>query len=216
MTAVTFQTKLHTESQSYILKLIYGLIFILGGAAVTVALFLLMRNLIYQEEYLVEEGPARRIIDIIMEDVQIQTFRTEELPDKPDEVEEQPPEPEIPEIQPEKVTQDINLNIGSTRINIKVGKGFSSDGEYLPIVKVAPIYPRLAQTRGIEGYCIVEYVVTQTGAVRDPVIVDCPNSVFSRASLKAALKFKYKPRIVDGDPVEVSGVLNKFTYELEK
>jgi hypothetical protein len=31
----------------------------------------------------------------------------------------------------------------------------SGDGEYLPIVKVAPIYPRRAQTRGISGllYC---------------------------------------------------------------
>ena len=39
--------------------------------------------------------------------------------------------------------------------------------------------------------------------------------VFERASVKAAEKFKYKPRVVDGEPIEVAGVQNKFTYELE-
>jgi protein TonB len=90
------------------------------------------------------------------------------------------------------------------------------DGEYLPIVKVAPIYPRRAQTRGISGYCIVEYTVTTSGAIRDPRAVDCqPSGVFDKASVKASLKFKYKPRVVDGEPIEVAGVRNKFTYELE-
>jgi len=92
----------------------------------------------------------------------------------------------------------------------------SGDGEYLPIVKVAPIYPRRAQTRGISGYCIVEYTVTKTGSIRDPFAVDCqPKGIFERASLKASEKFKYKPRVVDGEAIEVAGVQNKFTYELE-
>ena len=34
--------------------------------------------------------------------------------------------------------------------------------EYLPIVKVNPQYPRRAQTRGIEGYVLLEYIVTKT------------------------------------------------------
>ena len=93
----------------------------------------------------------------------------------------------------------------------------TGDGEYLPIVKVAPIYPRRAQSRGITGYCIVEYTVTTSGAIRDPKAVDCdPPGVFDSASVKASLKFKYKPRVVDGVPIEVGGVQNKFTYELEQ
>jgi protein TonB len=39
--------------------------------------------------------------------------------------------------------------------------------------------------------------------------------VFDDASVKAAHKFKYKPRVIDGEPIEVPGVQNKFTYELE-
>jgi protein TonB len=46
--------------------------------------------------------------------------------------------------------------------------------------------------------------------------VDCqPQGVFEKASIKAATKFKYKPRVVDGEAIEVAGVQNKFTYTLE-
>ena len=89
-------------------------------------------------------------------------------------------------------------------------------GEYLPIVKVAPVYPRRAATRGISGYCTVEYTVTKTGSVSNPVAVDCvPEGVFEFSSIKAAEQFKYAPRVVNGEPVEVTGVTNKFTYEVE-
>jgi protein TonB len=107
----------------------------------------------------------------------------------------------------------------SPKVNVKIGAGgmSASDGEYLPIVKVAPIYPNRANSRGIEGYCIVEYTVTTTGATKDAAAVDCqPSGYFERASVKAAGKFKYKPRVSDGVPIEVAGVQNKFTYELQK
>ena len=58
--------------------------------------------------------------------------------------------------------------------------------------------------------------MTKSGSIRDPIPVDCqPEGVFESASVKASLKFKYKPRVVDGEPIEVAGVQNKFTYELE-
>ena len=59
--------------------------------------------------------------------------------------------------------------------------------------------------------------MTRNGSIRDPRAVDCqPSGVFESASVKAAEKFKYKPRVVDGEPIEVAGVQNKFTYELEQ
>ncbi len=44
----------------------------------------------------------------------------------------------------------------------------------------------------------------------------CTSSLFHRASIQAAMKFKYKPRVIDGQAVEVPGVQNKFTYEIEE
>ncbi|MGB2709651.1 MAG: energy transducer TonB, partial [Pseudoalteromonas nigrifaciens] len=91
----------------------------------------------------------------------------------------------------------------------------SSDGEYLPIVKVAPVYPRRALSRGIEGYVIVEFTVTKQGTVRDPQVLKAePESLFDRAAMDAALKFKYKPRVVNGEAVEVAGVQNKISFQI--
>jgi protein TonB len=106
-------------------------------------------------------------------------------------------------------------------VDIAVSPGFgisagSADGDYLPIVKVAPVYPRRAVDRGIEGYVIVEFTVTKTGSVKNPRVVECePSTIFNDAALAAALKFKYKPRIVNGEAIEVHGVLNKITFKLE-
>ena len=97
------------------------------------------------------------------------------------------------------------------------GGGFSTDGNYLPIVKVAPVYPRDAQTQGIEGYVVLEFVVTRTGRTADAVVVESsPPDVFDDAALNAVQKFRYKPRVVDGKPVEVAGVRNRISFELEE
>ena len=38
---------------------------------------------------------------------------------------------------------------------------------------------------------------------------------FEQAAIEAALKFKYKPRTVDGEPIEVPGVQNRITFTLK-
>lgn len=90
-----------------------------------------------------------------------------------------------------------------------------TDGEYIPIVTVAPHYPARALSQGIEGYVIVEYTVTTTGGTRDPVIVESSNTVFDRAALDSVLKYRYRPRVIDGEPVEVSGVRRLIRFELD-
>lgn len=167
-----------------------------------------------------EDVKARKIADIVVPDKVIETNLKEVLPEKVEDPDEPPPDME-------PLDFDMDVDMSSTNMaptvamNVSINaSGLSSgDGEYLPIVKVAPIYPRRAQTRGISGTCIVTYTVTTTGAIRDPYIeneTDCsPKGIFERASIKAALKFKYKPRVVDGQAIEVAGVRNKFTYELE-
>ncbi len=106
------------------------------------------------------------------------------------------------------LSNQVDVDIGG----IEVGTG---DGEYLPIVKVAPIYPIKASVNGVEGDCIVEYTVTSSGATKDIRIVKghCPK-LFAKASIKAAKKFKYKPRVIYGEAIEVPNVKNKFKFRL--
>ena len=190
------------------------------GAIVTTGLFYLMPLLIEMADKKLDDSPATRIADITMPDREIETNLKETKPDKPDDPEEPPPDLDQPEIDdvdfnPDALNMSPNMS-GDLKIGLGSGLG-GADGEYLPIVKVAPMYPRRANSRGIEGYCTVEYTVTKTGGIRDAVAVDCvPKGYFERASVKASLKFKYKPRVIDGEAIDVSGVQNRFTYELEQ
>ena len=87
--------------------------------------------------------------------------------------------------------------------------------EYAPLEKKAPIYPYVSQFNGIEGYCIVQYTVTELGAVRDVFPDDCsPIGLFEGVSIESAKEFIYQPHIVDGVPQSVSGVQNKFKFDL--
>ncbi|MEQ9397420.1 energy transducer TonB [Haliea sp.] len=187
----------------------------LVAVPVAIGLFFLMHSLI-NTEYEQEDVEARKIADIIVPEDEIEVNVKQPKPDKVEDPEEPPPELPTPDID-----MDMDLDVVNTapraQVNVQISAtGISGDGEYLPIVKVAPVYPRRAQTRGISGYCIVEYTVTRTGSIRDPRAVDCqPSGVFESASVKAAEKFKYRPRVVDGEPIEVAGVQNLFTYELE-
>ena len=200
-------------------SLVRTLIGVCAAVPIALGLFFLMNSLI-DRQFEQDEIKAQKVAEIVVPDKEIETNRKEELPEKVEDPDEPPPE-----MEPLDFDTDLDMSTANmaptVAVNVSINaSGLSSgDGEYLPIVKVAPIYPRRAQTRGISGYCIVTYTVTTTGAIRDPYVEnesDCsPKGIFERASLKAAAKFKYKPRVVDGQAIEVAGVQNKFTYELE-
>ena len=190
------------------------------AAATTFGLLFLMHALIEANNKPPEDVEERKVADIHMPERQIETQYDTEKPEKPDDPEEPPPDMPEPEFDQPDVNPDA-LNMAAPRINpnlnVKGVGGFGSDGEYLPIVKVQPQYPRRALSRGIEGYVIVEFTVTTNGSVKDPVVVEAvPPNIFNRAAMKAALKFKYKPRVIDGEPVEVPGVRNKITFAIAK
>ncbi len=107
-------------------------------------------------------------------------------------------------------------NESESPYHTETGDGDSKSAqEYLPIVKAAPQYPREAARKGFEGYVIVRFAVTEKGDVEDPVVVASkPEGVFDSAATKAVLKFKYQPRVVDGEPIRVDNVMNKFVFEL--
>ena len=189
----------------------------LPAAAVTAFLFLLMHLLIEGNMTGPKEVDDFKIPDILMPEREITTEYDTSKPDKPEEVEEPPPELPEPDFETPDVQSDISFrpNIAT---NVRVGGlgGFNSDGDYLPIVKVAAKYPSRALSRGIEGYCTVEYTVTSTGETRGVTVVDCPNQIFASVSVKAAEKFKYKPKVIDGQAIEVPGVRNRFTFEMSQ
>ncbi len=141
---------------------------------------------------------------------------TPEKPRKPPETPPEVPPQDMDQIDPDALT--INIPPPSVSANLSIGGpgGMNiAEGDYLPIVRVAPIYPARALSRGVEGYVDMSFTVTTTGTVRDPIVTFSTSSLFNRAAIRAVLKFKYKPRVTDGQPVEVMGVKTRITFKLE-
>jgi len=192
------------------------------GIAVTAGLFWTMSYLIKSTSANLDESGSTHIVDFVRlkrdESIQRRQLKPEK-PQPPESPPPQPPTPQLDSLNPN--AEKIAISAVPVETDIEMSGGFSlgvGEGDYLPIVKVAPIYPQRALSRGIEGYCVVQYTVTKLGTIRDPFVVEdqCTSSLFYSASLQASLKFKYKPRVIDGQPVEVPGVQNKFTYEIEE
>ncbi len=195
---------------------------LLGGMTVTLALFWSMHRLIDSADHALNESERRQWLEFVRVKRDERVERRKIKPDKPPPPQAPPPEPPAPKL--DRITPRADkfaIPAVQARTEIALTGGFNlgvSEGDYLPIVKVAPIYPRRALSRGIEGHCVVEYTVTRLGTVKDVEVVDseCTSALFKDASVKAAAKFKYKPRVIDGTAVEVPGVRNRFTFRIDR
>jgi protein TonB len=73
------------------------------------------------------------------------------------------------------------------------------------------VYPEEARQTRLTGTVQVQILVDETGKVVSAVATFGPE-VFRDAAVKAALRAKFKPTIVDGAPVKVTGIL---TYDFK-
>ena len=198
--------------------------YILAGCfalVMTLALLWGMQTLIAGGNNAMSEAPKGNVLDFIRLKKEQAIVKKDRKPQKPAKPKEPPPPMNAPQMQ--QANPNANAVKSSFAADIQTDMGLSGglsldsgDGDYLPIVKVAAIYPRRAQSRGIEGFVIVEFIVTKTGAVTNAVVVKAePEGVFDRAALDAVAKFKYKPRVVDGVAMSVAGVQNKISFEID-
>lgn len=67
-------------------------------------------------------------------------------------------------------------------------------------------YPEEARRSRAGGRVIISVIVDQAGKVISAEVEDGP-IVFRRVALEAARKARFKPMLVDGQPVKVSGIL---------
>lgn len=91
------------------------------------------------------------------------------------------------------------------------------DGERMPIVRVAPQFPRRCAERGISGWVVLEFTVNDLGMVEEPSVIDSdPSGCFNRAALKTISRFKYKPTIIDGQPRASAGVRFRMSFNIDE
>jgi len=187
--------------------------------AITLVLFYLMQMLIATGSALEQRVNVVKIVDATMPEIEMEVVREVERPEPIEQLDTPPPEvPDRqlnmdngPSLQIERasINLDSGLDIGGASISI-------TDGEMLPLVNVTPQYPTRAASRGIQGWCQVSFTVTASGGVENVVVVDAePRSIFDSASIRAAEKFKFQPKVVDGEGVPVPNVQYVFRYQLE-
>ncbi|WP_049724062.1 energy transducer TonB [Gilvimarinus polysaccharolyticus] len=191
------------------------------GLLATLALLLVMATLV-QTDYVFTEPEASVDIGKIVMPEETITVIPRELtrPETPP----VPPETPIVETKPQIETTKPEVFVFTPPVMTKTTLDLNGPlaGDYLPIVKVAPQYPRTALQRGLEGEVVVAFTVTRSGATRDVTVLRAatldgtPTRVFDKAAIKAAEGFKYKPRVENGTPQEVYGVQNRFIFELAK
>ena len=187
----------------------------LVAAGVTFGLFLFMFKLISlggdQRTELeaisgIHFGPVE-IPDEIVE-------KSRRKPPKPPPPKEPPPPPRMQVSKVDQTVQQMpDMDIPELDVPLSGGAGMfignfeqvdkTAEGDIIPIVRINPIYPRDAAMNGIEGWVKLEFTITETGTVKSPRVIDSkPPRVFNREAMRAILKWKFKPRVVDGVAVE--------------
>jgi periplasmic protein TonB len=82
----------------------------------------------------------------------------------------------------------------------------TSDTVQPQLVQQAKVkYPTLASRQGVEGWVDIELTVRLDGSVDNPHVVQSqPSQIFDRAALDAVHKWKFKPAVRNGNPVETT------------
>ncbi len=186
------------------------------AALVSLALFFAMHFMISQGKGDINKNKDYSVVDFVRvkRESEVRT-KKRVIPKKPPLPKTPPPPPELQVEQNETVAMP-DLQMDMPRLSTSgvaggpfiggVGRGAGGvnqgDGDLIPLVKIAPRYPRKAALAGKEGWVKVEFTVTELGTVTDVKVLDSqPRRLFDRAAKKAILKWKFKPRVVDGKPV---------------
>lgn len=191
---------------------------LVGGTAallISALLFALMDFLISGETELEKAEGSRSYLNFIRIDPAKEDIRTKDrrLPEPPP-----PPDapPETPDFSADMDMVNTELSMGMPSIGVPMndgsgpylgtlqsGQGLAGfDTDVIPVVQIAPTYPRAAKQSGMEGSVTMEVLIRPDGTVSDVKVMESdPPRIFDRAAIAAMRKWKFRPKIVDGNPV---------------
>lgn len=104
---------------------------------------------------------------------------------------------------------DLNASLGGGTFMGQMGgagAGAMFDGDIIPLQRIPPQYPRDAARNGITGWVQLEVLVNADGSVRSARVLESkPKGMFEAAAVQAVLRWKFKPKVVNGQPVQQKG-----------
>jgi len=195
--------------------MIRRLLALLCAIPVTLGLFSVMVILIETADQRIDDKKSQKLVEIIMSERSIETHLKEVKPDKPQGPQEQPDMPAPITSTPHVSSGAIEMTPPSFKAEVNISRGGwnSGEGDFMPIFTIPPKYPRRAERSGITGYVVVKFTVTKNGSVRNPQVIESkPNKIFDAAAIKAVAKYKFKPRVIEGEALEVAGVTQTIKF----
>ena len=191
-----------------------SIIAIAGGSVLAVLLFLIMDGLITGSRTKHVVPPSAQIVDLVrVQEEEIVQTKQRVRPKKPP-PKEPPPPPKL-KLPSDSKPQTQPLRVDLPRIDVATAAGSGPflgtwqpsdmvrEGEVEPIVRINPQYPRQALIDGTEGYVKFEVLIGKDGKVLDVKVIEAePGRVFVREALRAVRRWIFKPRVLDGIPVE--------------
>lgn len=107
--------------------------------------------------------------------------------------------------QPKRVQQTIDFSLQQGQVG-RVAEGAPAGGASrapVPVNTPAPLYPRDAARRGVEGSVVVEFTITAVGDTADIEIVESnPPGVFDAEVRRTVGQWKFQPALENGRPAE--------------
>jgi protein TonB len=101
---------------------------------------------------------------------------------------------------PETVVQPAPRPKGLEHISSGVAAG-------LLIQKTLPIYPPIAKQARIEGTVVLQAIISKSGNIENLRVVSGP-AMLQQAALDAVRQWRYRPYMLDNEPVEVETTVN--------
>jgi protein TonB len=198
-----------------------ALVVSIAAAAITFGLFWVMQALIGVAGKL-QEGTRPPVVDFVrLKKDRPPEEKKRQRPDrKPPE--QPPPPPQMnfaKNLNPDEAVAEI-VPIVDTSVELasatNLGTG-GSDRDVVPMVRVEPQYPMQAKQRGIEGWVELRFTISETGSVKDVTVINAyPKNVFDKAAAAAVRRWKYNPKIENGEAVERPGVEMRLEFELRR
>ncbi len=135
--------------------------------------------------------------------------------------EEPPPPPDLSLSRTNSLDEGLQELVLGIGLNLAIEGGPNlgaavSDSDPVPVVRVNPQYPPRAAERGTEGWVELAFTISASGTVQDAEVTKSRHGkVFDRAALRAVRRWKYNPKIKDGNPVERHGLTVRLEFHLE-
>ncbi len=197
------------------------LVIIFGALGINFSMFLLMSNMIAQDRVRVVDLLETQAIEFVRtpmrEELRTKDRRTAPPP-KPQEIKR--PQAEVMNIAQRAnafPAQAAAFNVTSLLgdgVGVALGQTLVGDGgndlnvmmadDLVPLSMLPPQYPPGARARGIEGWVDLLFTVSDRGLVTDAQVIESePAEVFDRAAIDAALRWRFRPVVEEGEPMTV-------------